>query len=171
MSNSSSMTASALLFFLKGRIPRSTYWLKYAVPFAVILVVLILIDFAAGTFDEEWAIAVFSAIFVVLALYPSIAVSLKRCHDRNRPVWFLLLAFIPLANLWVLVVFRHILPGNALEIFKENDPSFVRLLIATFFGAGLMEELINALPVFTGAILSSRWLNLKNDFLSIQLAS
>jgi hypothetical protein len=31
--NSSSMTVSALLFSLKGRIPRSTYWLKFGVPY------------------------------------------------------------------------------------------------------------------------------------------
>jgi uncharacterized membrane protein YhaH (DUF805 family) len=40
---------------------------------------------------------------MVLAIYPSIAVSVKRAHDRDRSGWFVLLGLVPLVNLWVVV--------------------------------------------------------------------
>ena len=45
----------------------------------------------------------FSAVFLVLALYPWVAVSVKRCHDMDYPWWFMLLSFIPIGNLVLFV--------------------------------------------------------------------
>ena len=36
-------------------------------------------------------------------LYPWIAVGIKRCHDRNRTGWFLLIGLIPLVSIWLVV--------------------------------------------------------------------
>jgi len=44
----------------------------------------------------------FAVVFFVAALYPSIAASVKRCHDRDHSWLFMLLGFIPIANLIVL---------------------------------------------------------------------
>ena len=90
------MSPSDLLFSFKGRIPRSTYWLRYQLPYVGIYILVIIVDAAIG-------IGILSVIFSLLALYPSIAVEVKRCHDRNRSGWFLLVAFIPLVNLWLLI--------------------------------------------------------------------
>ncbi len=96
MSAAAKMSLSDLLFSFEGRIPRSSYWLRFQLPYSVIVVVLIIVDAAIG-------IGILSVIFSLLALYPSIAVGVKRCHDRNRSGWFLLVAFIPLVNLWLLI--------------------------------------------------------------------
>ena len=53
MANTSTLSVSALLFSLEGRIPRSTYWLKYVVPYSVIHIILLLLDINAGTYDDR----------------------------------------------------------------------------------------------------------------------
>ena len=103
MANTSTLTVSALLFSLEGRIPRSTYWLKYVVPYAIIHIILLLLDINAGTYDDRIGLGAMSGLFTLLTLYPSIAVSVKRCHDRNRSGWFLLVGIVPVLNLWVFV--------------------------------------------------------------------
>jgi uncharacterized membrane protein YhaH (DUF805 family) len=64
---------------------------------------MVTVDAAVGTLNVEEGIGVFSGIFMLLAFYPSLAVSVKRCHDRSRSGWFLLVGIIPLINLWVFV--------------------------------------------------------------------
>jgi RsiW-degrading membrane proteinase PrsW (M82 family) len=55
----------------------------------------------------------------------------------------------PLLNLFIFI-FRKILPGS---FPSTENISFAQLFIAMFFGAGLMEELIKALPIFLFLIL------------------
>jgi uncharacterized membrane protein YhaH (DUF805 family) len=69
----------------------------------VVLIALLLLDSSMGTLDEEAEIGLFSGIFVLFTLYSSIAVGVKRCHDRDRSGWFLLLGLVPILNLWLLV--------------------------------------------------------------------
>jgi len=49
------------------------------------------------------------------------------------------------------VVFRQILPGNI--SLENSNTSFLTLLVHLFFGAGLLEELLKALPVFAAYFL------------------
>lgn len=97
------MALKELLLSPKGRVNRSTYWLKYMLPYFVLYIVAIFADISLGMFDEATGFGVISGIFALIALYPSIAISIKRCHDRGRTGWFNLIAFIPLVNLWYIV--------------------------------------------------------------------
>jgi len=101
MKNQSSMPYSQLLFSFKGRIPRSTYWLKFGLPYMGIIVLMYLLDAGAGTFNEEVGLGIFSGLFWLIAIYPSIAFAVKRVHDRDRSGWFLLLGIIPIVNIWL----------------------------------------------------------------------
>ena len=105
------MTLSSLLLSWQGRISRSAYWLKFAVPYLVIYIALLIVDAVAGTLSSKAGMGVFSGIFTLLALYPSLAVGIKRCHDRDRSGWFLLVSLIPIVNLWVFVELG-LLPGS-----------------------------------------------------------
>ncbi|MCT7951718.1 PrsW family glutamic-type intramembrane protease [Ancylothrix sp. C2] len=77
---------------------------------------------------------------------------------KRKPWWWLLTACFlcililisPLLPLFV-TIFREILPGK-LPLPGENL-TFPALLIRMFFGAGLMEELLKALPVFFAYLL------------------
>ena len=81
---------------------------------------------------------------------------------KHKPWWVLfgsafttiLILVSPLLIAFI-VVFRVILPGR-LPVDSEQI-SFFDFLIRMFFGAGLMEELIKALPVL-GALLLGNWL-------------
>jgi uncharacterized membrane protein YhaH (DUF805 family) len=106
-----SMTLSSLLLSWEGRISRSTYWLRFAVPYLVIYMSLLTVDVVAGTSPPKAGMGVFSGIFTLLALYPSLAVGIKRCHDRDRSGWFMLVSVIPVVNLWVFVELG-LLPGS-----------------------------------------------------------
>src|SRR5215475_355959 len=77
-----------LLFSFDGRIGRYKYWLFF-LPYLAIYIALLLLDGTLGTLDSGDTIGLFSGIFLVLAFYSSIAVAVKRCHDRDRAGWFL----------------------------------------------------------------------------------
>ncbi|HEY9640050.1 MAG TPA: PrsW family glutamic-type intramembrane protease, partial [Coleofasciculaceae cyanobacterium] len=72
---------------------------------------------------------------------------------KSKPWWLLLstglmtivLLLTPLFGLFV-IVFRGILPGSLPEAGTTDN--FFALLIRYFFGAGLLEELLKALPIF-----------------------
>lgn len=82
---------------------------------------------------------------------------------KSKPWWMLvgsalttmLLVASPIFSIFV-VVFRGILPGNV-SALPENA-GFLNDLFAHFFGAGLLEELLKALPVFA-AYLVGYWLS------------
>lgn len=42
-------------------------------------------------------------IYFIAAFWPNLAVGIKRCHDRGRSGWFLLIGLVPLLNLWLAV--------------------------------------------------------------------
>jgi uncharacterized membrane protein YhaH (DUF805 family) len=96
---SSEMGLRALLFSLDGRIGRASYW-KFALPYVAIYVTLVYFEYSSGIFDATARVGPFSAIFLLLTAYPAIAVGIKRCHDRDKSGWFLLVGAIPLLNLW-----------------------------------------------------------------------
>ena len=91
-----------LLLSVEGRIPRSVWWAFTLISFAL-MAGLTTLDVVMGTYSLETGYGVFSGIAALVLLWPSIAVGVKRCHDRNRTGWFLLVALIPLVNLWLLV--------------------------------------------------------------------
>src|SRR5258707_9012742 len=40
---------------------------------------------------------------MLFAFYVSLAIGVKRCHDRDRTGFFMLLNFVPILNLWPLI--------------------------------------------------------------------
>ncbi|MGQ0676930.1 MAG: DUF805 domain-containing protein [Rhodospirillales bacterium] len=88
----------------EGRIGRYDYWVRFVLPYFVIIVVLSIVDGVSGMHGVIGGIGVLSGIFWLLMIYPSICVGIKRCHDRNKSGWWLLLALVPIIGaIWVLV--------------------------------------------------------------------
>jgi uncharacterized membrane protein YhaH (DUF805 family) len=92
-----------LFFSFDGRIARSTYWLKYMLPYFLSYLALVLVDLATHSFDFDTGYGTYSGLFALLSFIPALAMGVKRCHDRNRSGWFLLISVIPLVNFWVLI--------------------------------------------------------------------
>ena len=96
------MSLSQLLFSPEGRIPRSTYWLYYLANIAIFLPLAFIFVFLFGAEENPEVMIVYYAIGMILSI-PWIFVTIKRCHDRDRSGWFLLLQAIPFVNIWVAI--------------------------------------------------------------------
>jgi uncharacterized membrane protein YhaH (DUF805 family) len=80
-----------------GRTTRRDLWLGFVAPFLLLFIVAL----AWGS-PFEFPHSMFAIIGA--SLWPAIAVGAKRCHDRDRSGWFLLVFAIPvLGALWLLI--------------------------------------------------------------------
>src|SRR5260221_11877182 len=91
-----------MLFSLDGRIPRRAFWLRFVLPFVLITII---VDIATPPLESNRA----TLLWFATALWPTIAVGVKRCHDLNRSGWFLLVFFIPgVGPLLLLIAFGFV---------------------------------------------------------------
>jgi uncharacterized membrane protein YhaH (DUF805 family) len=91
-------------FKFSGRATRSEYW--YFVLFSLLFsLAAMLIDFSIETYYIEEGIGIFSSIYTLAILIPSLAVTVRRLHDTNRSAWWLLISLIPIIGTIVLIVF------------------------------------------------------------------
>ena len=134
----------------------------YLIPgiFTVIFVVLM---FATVGQPET---AFFNQMLVAIYLSGIAYYFVYQLCGKHKPWWVLfsmavstgLILLSPILPLFILI-FRNILPGR-LPLLGEAI-SFPQLLLRMFFGAGLMEELLKALPIlaayFIGQKLRSPW--------------
>jgi uncharacterized membrane protein YhaH (DUF805 family) len=96
----------------EGRAPRSEYWywalavflLMFALDFIFILLGLAL--------HIKWLTTLVGLVVELAALLPSIAVAVRRLHDRDRSGWWYLIIFVPLVGGIIMLVWMC-LPGTA----------------------------------------------------------
>jgi uncharacterized membrane protein YhaH (DUF805 family) len=87
---------------MQGRINRQKFWIG-AVILAVINIIAQILDGAFGT-PHAGYYGVIGIIVGLVLIYPSIALSAKRWHDRNKSAWWILIAIIPVIGwIWALV--------------------------------------------------------------------
>ncbi|MBV9994509.1 MAG: DUF805 domain-containing protein [Caulobacteraceae bacterium] len=97
-----------LLFSFHGRAPRSHYWLARLAALSL-LVLIVAGDLAVMRADPPARLPLLGLFSLgVLAidipvLWSCLAIDVKRCHDRGKSGWFLLLGLLPFVSLWVLV--------------------------------------------------------------------
>lgn len=117
------MTWLRFLFSFEGRISRRDYWLRCWLPLLLLMLIAVALlppdAFVRMVPLEEaqahpYAMMTPLAYVIMIAVnFVAIAVSVKRCHDRDRSGWFLLVYFIPvIGELWVLIELGF-LPGTA----------------------------------------------------------
>jgi uncharacterized membrane protein YhaH (DUF805 family) len=88
-----------------GRISRSQYWLRFMLPYCAISFVLQIAGEMAG--EKSAAQPVFSglhSLFALVAFWPSIAILVKRIHDRSKSGWTCLCLYIPVVLFIILLV-------------------------------------------------------------------
>lgn len=103
-----------------GRACRAEYWSFFIIN-AVAMILLTVMDIAAGTYSKHWGVGLFGGVFSLLLLLPSVAVSVRRLHDTARSAWWLLIGFIPLLGPLTLVVF-YLLAGTPGANEYGDDP-------------------------------------------------
>ena len=87
-----------------GRARRKEYWIFFLIS-ALISIVLTLLDILLGTYSMKYEAGLFSGLYSLLILIPSIAVVVRRLHDTDRSGWWILISLIPLIGVIVLFVF------------------------------------------------------------------
>ena len=102
-----------------GRARRSEYW--YFVLFHIIVsIVLAIIDVATGSFSPDTGYGLFSGIYTLAVIIPSLAVSVRRLHDTARTGWWILIVFVPLIGAIVLLVFMVLNGKPGQNQYGEN---------------------------------------------------
>jgi uncharacterized membrane protein YhaH (DUF805 family) len=101
-----------LLFGFRGRITRAKFWLVALAIFVVELILFAaLVGNAAMRANPQAALAAIGPvagivflIFAVVVTWISLAVAVKRYHDRDKSGWWLLIIFVPvIGGLWYLI--------------------------------------------------------------------
>jgi uncharacterized membrane protein YhaH (DUF805 family) len=92
-------------FSPSGRISRSQYWLRFMLPyFAISFGLQIAAEMAGEQSVGQSVISLVLTLFSLVALWPSIAVLVKRIHDRGKPGWICLFLYIPVLLFSILLV-------------------------------------------------------------------
>jgi uncharacterized membrane protein YhaH (DUF805 family) len=108
----------------RGRINRSTWWLRYALPIVLLSLLGTAADLAFGyttlpdlvatdaSFTTAYNTGPFATFVALLTFVPSISSNVTRLHDRGHSAWWLLLALVPLFGVIALLVMIGFLRGN-----------------------------------------------------------
>ena len=107
----------------RGRIDRSTWWLRYTLPILLLSVLATVTDLTFGY--TEWndlapadgslgssGSGPFVTLVALLTLVPSVSSTVTRLHDRGHSAWWLLLALVPVVGVLVLLVMTGFLRGH-----------------------------------------------------------
>lgn len=109
---------AALYFSSQGRIGRSIYWLAQIPLIAVNLLLMMIGD----STEASGAGSAFAFLIWVVVMVASIMVGIKRCHDRDKSGWWMLVSVIPFVGwLWTIVELGC-LQGSAGENRFGPDP-------------------------------------------------
>ena len=107
-----------------GRARRSEYWyfrLATAVIFFVFIALAIIVSIIGGGFLGFPVAIGLIALYSLIALIPSLAVTVRRMHDLGKSGWSVLISFIPLVGpIWFLVLLAT--EGEHGENYYGPDP-------------------------------------------------
>ena len=120
------MNWAYLLNSFEGRISRKTFWIGLA----VLIIAELLGHFAAQAIEGDRLSAIVDLAFT----YPEFALAAKRAHDRDLPIWILIVFFGGGAVLDLLTVLQ--LTGSG------DQPNVLSLFIAVPFTVLLVALLV-----------------------------
>ncbi|MEU8774501.1 DUF805 domain-containing protein [Streptomyces sp. NPDC048606] len=88
-----------------GRARRQEYWMfvLFSIP---IIVVLMLVDFALGSYP------VIFWIYNLAVFLPTLGLSVRRLHDTGRSGWWYLVSVIPFVG-WIAIIVLMAIEGDA----------------------------------------------------------
>jgi len=96
-----------LLFSFDGRVNRGKFWLGVAAIYIVPWII-----FVFGVMLDSAFLYWIGILVALIAIWPGIAISIKRWHDRGKSGWWIFIGFVPLIGpLWALIE-TGFLPGT-----------------------------------------------------------
>ena len=90
-----------------GRARRTEYWM-YILFYTIFSYAAFMLDYLLGT------TSVFTGIYALALLLPTIAVGVRRLHDIGKSGWMMLVGLIPvIGGIWLLILFiKEGTPGS-----------------------------------------------------------
>lgn len=105
-----------LLFGIEGRIGRRTWWLwAVAMPLGMAIYFTVLLRVAGVSPHGA------QGVVNLLLVWPVVAVSAKRWHDRNQSAWWVLISLVPVVGLVWAVIANGLLRGDA-QVNRFGEP-------------------------------------------------
>lgn len=102
-SGSSTLSMKDIFLSFQGRIPRKVYWLYGVLGLLVVTLIAIGVVFGIAAVIGDWFAVLLFPIYIML-IWASLAVQVKRWHDRDKSGWWVLIGLIPLVGpIWQLV--------------------------------------------------------------------
>jgi uncharacterized membrane protein YhaH (DUF805 family) len=114
-----------LFFQFDGRVNRAKFWIA-ALIFAAINVVLAILGYVT---DQSTVFQALNSMLGIVILISSIAVGVKRLHDRNKSGWYLLLFYLVPSILVVI--------GVLIGAFAEDSTIIATVLGLLAFAIGV----------------------------------
>ena len=106
-----------ILLSMEGRIPRKVFWLYGMLPIVVGALIVAVIE--SVTHLNPWL----STAFNLAIIWPALAITVKRWHDRDKSGWWVLINIVPiLGPIWALVE-NGFLRGTEGENRFGGDPT------------------------------------------------
>ncbi len=97
-------TWKEIFFSFEGRIPRRTYWGATLIMLLITMVPVLIVMFATDGKLMEGSGLIFLIPVYLVVLYVSIAISVKRWHDRNKSGWWYLIGLVPyIGGIWAFI--------------------------------------------------------------------
>ena len=92
----------SLLFSFQGRIPRRIFWgYSLAITFAFYAIIFTL-AFIGG--EQSAAAGIAALVLYIPLVWISLALQVKRWHDRDKSAWWVFISFIPIVGpIWTFV--------------------------------------------------------------------
>ncbi len=143
-----SLTASDLIPFSSRKV---SLWRSRAFLPVVLLTGTCLYLFSLNSHLETTAdIRIYMNVVAIFVLVVIFLIIYSYAGERKNALWYLVPAAITVAQMMFLLgpyihFFREVLPGNA-----DDATSFGAAFVASFIGAGLMEETLKAAPILLG---------------------
>ena len=103
------LSLSEVLFSFKGRIGRKPYWLFFL---AFMVAMFVVVGVLAAIGMSETSMSIIAVLLYIPAIWMSLAIQVKRWHDRDKSGWWVLISFIPIIGpIWALIE-NGFLAGN-----------------------------------------------------------
>ncbi|MEZ7276199.1 DUF805 domain-containing protein [Pseudoalteromonas sp. N1230-9] len=101
--DTTTMSRKDILFSFQGRIPRKTYWLSVLVLMLISVLGMLVLSGIGAMISQNAAIFLPLLIYIPL-IWSSLAIQVKRWHDRNKSGWWVLIGLVPvIGGIWVLI--------------------------------------------------------------------
>jgi uncharacterized membrane protein YhaH (DUF805 family) len=128
------MDVNRLFLSFEGRIGRRQFWMGVIVVTAIELLLNWMLGVPIASDPVDFRQRLIQFVIGLVALYPTIAIAVKRLHDRGRPGFYVA---------WLLAALAIFVVGSLYGYFDSSAPTgFVRAMVIGFVGLVTLAFLI-----------------------------